>query len=118
MFSFIKNFVSQGNDHDKLSHIVNNGALLVDVRSKEEFASGSTRGAVNIPLDQVQSQLAKFQGREHIVVFCRSGNRSRQAQAILEQNGFANVINGGTWQKVHSLIRSTTMDEGHISNTH
>ncbi len=87
-----------------LDTIVNKGAFLVDVRSSGEFADGNVKGSVNIPLDQVQNQLAKFKGKENIVVFCRSGNRSSQAKSILEQNGFTNVTNGGTWQDVNAVI--------------
>jgi phage shock protein E len=61
-------------------------------------------GSVNIPLDTVPTQLTKFKNKNNIVVFCRSGNRSGQAKTILEQNGFANVVNGGTWQNVYSLL--------------
>lgn len=88
---------------EELSNLVNNGAFLVDVRSPGEFAGGSARGAVNIPLDQVTQQLAKFKNKEHIVVFCRSGNRSGQAKSILENQGIKNVTNGGTWDTVASL---------------
>lgn len=45
----------------------------------------------------------KFKNKDHIVVFCRSGNRSGQAQSILEQNGFNNVTNGGTVDTVANL---------------
>jgi rhodanese-related sulfurtransferase len=84
--------------------LVNDGAFLVDVRSPGEFADGNVKGSVNIPLDQVQNQLAKFKDKESIVVFCRSGNRSSQAKSILEQNGFTNVTNGGTWQDVNAVF--------------
>jgi rhodanese-related sulfurtransferase len=97
--------MGQGGNNDALAQIINNGAYLVDVRTPQEFAEGSAKGAINIPLDKVQSQLAKFKDKEHIVVFCRSGNRSSQAKSILEQNGFKNVTNGGTWQNVNSLIK-------------
>lgn len=93
---------SSSNEH--LAKLVNEGAFLVDVRSPGEFAEGNVKGSVNIPLDQVQSQLAKFKEKENIVVFCRSGNRSGQAKSILEQNGFSNVTNGGTWQDVNAVI--------------
>jgi len=105
MFNLIKNLMGQGGNNDALAQIINNGAYLVDVRTPQEFAEGSAKGAINIPLDKVQSQLAKFKDKEHIVVFCRSGNRSSQAKSILEQNGFKNVTNGGTWQNVNSLIK-------------
>ncbi len=88
---------------EELSNLVNNGAFLVDVRSPGEFAGGSAKGAVNIPLDQVTQQLAKFKNKEHIVVFCRSGNRSGQAKSILENQGIENVTNGGTWDTVAGL---------------
>lgn len=79
------------------------GTFLVDVRTPGEFEEGSVIGAVNIPLDQVMNELEQFNGKENIVVFCRSGNRSGQAKYILEQNGFKNVYNGGTWQDVALL---------------
>jgi rhodanese-related sulfurtransferase len=87
-----------------MKDIIAKGAFLVDVRTPAEFAEGNVKGSVNIPLDQVQNQLAKFKGKENIVVFCRSGNRSSQAKSILEQNGFTNVTNGGTWQEVNQII--------------
>lgn len=88
---------------EELGKLVNEGAFLVDVRSPSEFAGGSAKGAVNIPLDQVTQKMDKFKNKDHIVVFCRSGNRSGQAQSILEQNGFNNVTNGGTVDTVANL---------------
>lgn len=91
-------------DNSQLTEAVKNGAFLVDVRTPAEFSAGSVKGAVNIPLDKVSSQLPKFKDKKRIVVFCRSGNRSGQAKSILEQNGFQNVINGGTWQNVNQAV--------------
>lgn len=91
-------------DNTKLKEVIQEGAFLVDVRMPGEFASGSVKGAVNIPLDKVSSQLAKFKGKKNIVVFCRSGNRSGQAKSILAQNGIQNVINGGSLNNVNQCI--------------
>ncbi len=88
-----------------LKNCIEQGAFLVDVKEPGEFAGGSVRGALNIPLGTVPSQLNKFKGKENIIVFCRSGSRSGQAKTILEQNGFKNVINGGTWQNVHQFVK-------------
>lgn len=90
-------------DNSQLTEVIKDGAFLVDVRTPAEFSAGSVKGAVNIPLDRVPSQLSKFKNKKSIVVFCRSGSRSGQAKRILEQNGFQNVINGGTWQNVKQL---------------
>jgi phage shock protein E len=102
MIKFLKKLFSI-NQEDALQTIIND-AFLVDVRTPQEFAEGNVEGSVNIPLDTVQAQLTKFKNKNNIVVFCRSGNRSGQAKTILEQNGFANVVNGGTWQNVLSLL--------------
>jgi len=88
-----------------LGNLIEQGAFLVDVREPGEFAGGTAKGAVNIPLGLVATQLAKFKGKENIIVFCRSGNRSGQAKIILEQNGFKNVVNGGTWENVNQFVK-------------
>ena len=88
-----------------LKSMIDEGAFLVDVRTPGEFIEGNVKGSVNIPLDSVTQQLAKFKDKKNIIVFCRSGNRSGQAKAILEQNGLTNVVNGGTWQEVAQFIK-------------
>ena len=103
MLGIFKNLFGQ-KDNTQLKEVIKEGAFLVDVRTPSEFASGSVKGAVKIPLDKISGQLPKFKNKKHIVVFCRSGNRSGQAKQILEKNGFENVINGGTWSNVRKVI--------------
>jgi len=88
-----------------LKNIIDEGAFLVDVRSPGEFAEGHVKGSVNIPLDRVTMELAKFKDKKNIIVFCRSGNRSGQAKSILEQQGITNVTNGGTWEAVNQFVK-------------
>ncbi|MBB6276419.1 rhodanese-like domain-containing protein [Porphyromonas circumdentaria] len=102
MFGLFKNLFSQTDDK-ALAEAIREGAFLVDVRTPGEFASGSVKGAVNIPLDRIESRLGEFKEKKTIIVFCRSGGRSSQAKSILERNGFTNVLNGGTWEHVASL---------------
>jgi phage shock protein E len=83
-------------DKKEVISYIKEGALIVDVRTGEEFASGHYNNAKNIPVDQVESRLKDFGSKEgKIVVYCRSGGRSSKAKAILEANGFKNIINGG-----------------------
>lgn len=103
MIDFIKNLLGKSED---ITEILKKGAFLVDVRTPNEFDGGHVKGSVNIPLDRVLNSLNQFKGKEYIVVFCRSGNRSSQAKAILEKNGFKNVINGGTWQSVNDKLKA------------
>jgi len=101
-FDFLKGSSASS---EELTSKIKQGAMLVDVRSPGEFSSGSAKGAINIPLDTIGNSLAKFKNKSHIIVFCRSGNRSGQAKSILERNGFENVTNGGTWNQVAALIK-------------
>lgn len=103
MFGIFKNLFGK-TDNNQLAEAIKNGAFLVDVRTPAEFSAGSVKGAVNIPLDKVPSQLSKFKNKKSIIVFCRSGSRSSQAKSILENNSFQNVINGGTWQNVNKVV--------------
>jgi len=91
-------------DNSQLTEVIKNNAFLVDVRTPAEFSAGSVKGAVNIPLDKISVQLAKFENKKNTVVFCRSGNRSAQAKRILEHHGFQNIINGATWQNVNKAV--------------
>lgn len=83
-------------------------AFLVDVRTPTEFAEGSVKGAVNIPLNEVHQRISEFKDKQQIVVFCRSGNRSAQAMAILKENGITNVVNGGSWISVEKMMNEQT----------
>ena len=105
MLNFLNSLFSGESGDDNLTEVIKNGAFLVDVRTPEEFAMGSAPGAINIPLDKVAARMKEFEGKENIVVFCRSGNRSGQAKQILEASGHKEVINGGTWQNVRNHVK-------------
>ena len=104
MINLIKNLFGSS-DTTNLNTIIEQGAFLVDVRSPQEYADSKIKGSVNIPLDKVASQIEKFKNKNNIVVFCRSGNRSGQAKSILEKNGIANVINGGSFGNVKQYVK-------------
>jgi rhodanese-related sulfurtransferase len=105
IYSQNKILVSKSITAQKTKQTTKNETFYVDVRTPAEFAQGSVKGAINIPLDQIENQLAKFKGKKNIVVFCRSGNRSSQAKVILEQNGFTNIKNGGSWEDVNAKLK-------------
>ncbi len=80
--------------------LVAEGALLLDVRSTGEFASGHIDGAVNIPVDQLARRIGDVGAKERpVVVYCRSGARSGQAAGILRGAGFARVEDLGAMHR-------------------
>lgn len=74
----------------------NTSPIVVDVRSREEFATGAYPDAVNIPLDEIVDRIEELgnKGRE-ITLYCASGARSAYAQQQIMSMGFTNVQNGG-----------------------
>jgi len=71
------------------------GALVLDVRTHEEFRTGAWPGAVNIPVQALGARLGELPGDRPIVVYCASGMRSASATAALRRAGFKDVVNAG-----------------------
>lgn len=74
---------------------VEDGAVLLDVRSPEEFATGAAPGAINIPVQSLGQRMTELEKSKEIVVYCRSGGRSATAARMLQANGFDVVDAGG-----------------------
>ena len=71
-------------------------ATILDVRTPEEFSGSHYPNAINIPLNELRQRVDEIkQLKQPIVAYCRSGNRSGMAVAILRQSGLKNVFNGG-----------------------
>ncbi len=79
--------------------LIRDGAVILDVRTKGEFAGGHVKGSINIPLDQLPNRIQKLDQNKPIVTCCASGMRSGSAKRILKAKGFE-VYNGGGWQRV------------------
>lgn len=65
---------------------------IVDVRSPSEFAQGHIQGAINIPYDMIEQQLAQLDKSTDIVVYCRSGRRAAIAEQTLLDQGVKQVF--------------------------
>jgi len=88
-----------------LSELVKEGATILDVRTKGEYAAGHIRGSVNIPVEKLSANLNKLKGKNKpVITCCASGSRSASAKGILTSNGFTNVHNGGAWSSLRSKL--------------
>ncbi|MFM2206150.1 MAG: hypothetical protein RL213_125 [Bacteroidota bacterium] len=101
MLSTLKKILGIGPRPD-YREMIRSGAVILDVRTKGEYQSGHIKGSVNIPLQQLQSQMGKLDKGKPVITCCASGMRSASAKGMLKANGFAEVHNGGSW---HSLQR-------------
>lgn len=103
MFSLLKRLLGLGSDVD-FKQLLARGAVVIDVRTPEEFRSGHLQGAINIPLDRLQGQLTTLKKKNApVITVCRSGARSGAAADILRKNGLE-VYNGGGWTSLRSRI--------------
>jgi rhodanese-related sulfurtransferase len=103
MLQAIKNLLGLGPKVD-FKELLQNGATIIDVRSKGEFQSGHIKGSVNIPLDVLSSNLSKIKKDKPVITCCASGMRSASAKAMLKSRGFAEVYNGGGWMGLQNKI--------------
>ena len=72
------------------------GAVLLDVRTPQEYREGHIPGSQNVPLQQLDKVEEVTENKDTVLyVYCRSGARSRQAVSLLQAMGYTNVRNIG-----------------------
>lgn len=112
LWSFFGNRVSGISEVNTLeaTRLMNDEALLLDVREDNEWAVGRLPNARHIRLGELSkrlSELEKFKDKP-VLVYCRSGNRSARACALLKKSGFSNANNlaGGiiAWEQANLPI--------------
>ena len=83
--------------------------IIIDVRSPQEFATGSIEGAVNLPLKGLPDSLLSegIELDEEVVVYCRSGRRSAQAKTVLKAAGFELVFDGGPMSQLEGVLNDS-----------
>ncbi len=84
MFGFV--FGRRGQSGDGRRRVAA-GATLLDVRTREEFASGHVPGARNIPVQELGARVGELPKGGDVVVYCRSGARSATAAELLRKHG-------------------------------
>ena len=79
--------------------LVQSGALLVDVRSREEYAAGHVPDAINLPVQELPARMSELPRDRALVVYCRSGHRSGRAAELLKEAGYGQVHNLGAMSR-------------------
>lgn len=104
MINTIKKLFS-GNQPVDMKQLIDEGAVILDVRTKEEYAGGHVKGSINIPLNMLEANLKKLDKNKPIIACCASGMRSSSAKNFLQAQGFQKVYNGGSWTNLRPLVK-------------
>lgn len=92
---------------NKLKDILAKGAIIIDVRTANEFDRGKVPDSINIPLDRVIANSERIKTyKRPVICVCASGSRSGQAVKMLKAAGIKKVYNGGNWMTVLELLRN------------
>lgn len=80
---------------DELKQLQNEGAIIIDVRSPQEYREGHIDGAISIPEYEMKRDIENIvkDKETKIVVYCSSGGRSKKAQKLLNKLGYYYVYN-------------------------
>ncbi|MCL1093144.1 rhodanese-like domain-containing protein [Shewanella kaireitica] len=103
LFMFSKLALATDQNVEQAWQKIDAGALVVDVRTAEEFEQGHLPNAINIPFEQITTVFAdrKIAKDKSVVVYCRSGRRSGIANEALINAGYTNTYNGGGYQMLN-----------------
>lgn len=97
-------FLGLGNS--SIKNALQKGAVIIDVRTPNEFDQGSAPGSINIPLDRIAINAKRIKEMKRPVIFCcASGSRSGNASKIMKATGLKEVYNGGSWLNVLKIIK-------------
>lgn len=93
-----------GKKKDDVHKLLNEGAIILDVRTQREWDNGHIEDSTHIPLDQLKDRLSEIeQLNKPIITVCESGIRSLKAAKFLILNNI-NAINGGGWKSLNKTI--------------
>ena len=79
----------------ELASKINQGAILLDVRSNQEYREGHLKGAINIPEYEIDNRVEKEIAKKNqlIVIYCQYGGRSRNVYMKMKKMGYTNIYN-------------------------
>ncbi len=92
---------------NKVKEALRRGAIVIDVRTPQEFDQGKVPESINIPLDRIAANAERIKNMNRPVVFCcASGARSGNAVNVMKGKGLKEVYNGGSWYHVLKILKS------------
>ncbi len=93
---------------EQINSALKQGAKVIDVRSPEEYASGHLPKATNIPVGELEQRVAQLapDKDQPLLLHCASGMRSGHGKSILENLGYKQVLNVGSYGRAANLLKN------------
>jgi len=97
---------------DSARNMIREGAVVIDVRSEDEYQNAHIETAVNIPLNEISSKIGAVAGDKNkvILLHCRSGSRSFIGKRILKRMNYRNVYNLGSFGRAERMVMNEKND--------
>ncbi|MDO4771456.1 rhodanese-like domain-containing protein [Porphyromonas sp.] len=80
------------------------GAILLDVRTEDEYRKGKVGNSINIPINDLEIRLSELPKDRPLIVYCASGGRSTIACQLLKEKGFDKIYNAKVWEEVSAAL--------------
>lgn len=94
----------KSNSKDYITEFRSRNAIIVDVRTPQEFKQGGIKGSKNMPLQNINNYLVELKNTNRpVITCCASGMRSGSAASILKRNGIE-AVNGGSWVSLEKRL--------------
>ncbi|MEZ5004669.1 MAG: rhodanese-like domain-containing protein [Chitinophagales bacterium] len=101
-----KSIFGSSTSNSEVKQYLEAGAAVIDVRTYGEFQGGHVAGSKNIPLNELGGRVNELKKMKRpLVLCCRSGARSGQAEMFLKKQG-VDCVNGGSWLEVNGLVNN------------
>jgi len=97
----VKNFSKKSKVDIK--KLVEDGAVIVDVRTEAEYKSGHIEKSINVPLGDLTYRISEFNKEDNIITVCAAGIRAESAKKYFISKGY-NATNGGKWSNIKDII--------------
>lgn len=89
---------------DGLDKKIEKGAIILNVRTVAEYATGHIQGSLNIPLGEIRERYIELDPAKTYITTCSHGLRSVKVENLLKERGFKNVYNGGAWSDLEKIV--------------
>ena len=93
-----------GNKNNEIKDFQTRGAVIIDVRTPNEYSQGAIKGSKNMPLQTLKSEIEDIKNlNKPVITCCASGVRSGNAASILKKHNIE-AINGGGWKRLNNIL--------------